>query len=92
MRADYIEVGGTRSFVLEEGSGQPVLCLHTAGQSGVQWRDVQPRLAALGYRVVVPDLPGHGRSEPAVGGPDRAPADARRPSGRARCAERPDRR
>jgi pimeloyl-ACP methyl ester carboxylesterase len=71
MKADYLEVAGTRSFVLEEGDGQPVLCLHTAGQNGVQWRDVQSDLAALGYRVVVPDLPGHGRSEPAAGGPVR---------------------
>lgn len=71
MRADYIEVGGTRSFVLEDGDGPPVLCLHTAGQNGVQWRDVQSELAAQGYRVVVPDLPGHGRSEPAAGGPVR---------------------
>ncbi|WFG42315.1 alpha/beta fold hydrolase [Pseudonocardia alni] len=71
MRADYVEVGGTRAFVLEEGEGRPVLCLHTAGQNGVQWREVQPRLAELGYRVVVPDLPGHGRSEPAPGGPVR---------------------
>lgn len=71
MKASYIDVAGTRSFVLEEGAGQPVLCLHTAGQSGVQWRDVQSELAALGYRVVVPDLPGHGRSEPAANGPVR---------------------
>lgn len=71
MKADYLEVGGTRSFVIEEGEGQPVLCLHTAGQNGAQWRDVQSDLAALGYRVVVPDLPGHGRSEPAADGPVR---------------------
>jgi pimeloyl-ACP methyl ester carboxylesterase len=71
MKADYLDVAGTRSFVLEEGEGQPVLCLHTAGQNGVQWRDVQSELAALGYRVVVPDLPGHGKSEPAPNGPVR---------------------
>lgn len=71
MKANYLDVGGSRSFVLEEGDGQPVVCLHTAGQSGVQWRDVQAELAALGYRVIVPDLPGHGRSEPAPSGPVR---------------------
>ncbi|MBN9734926.1 MULTISPECIES: alpha/beta hydrolase [unclassified Pseudonocardia] len=71
MRADYVEVGGTRSFVLSDGDGPDVLCLHTAGQNGVQWRDTQTALAARGYRVVVPDLPGHGRSEPAAGGPVR---------------------
>ncbi|GAA1192064.1 alpha/beta fold hydrolase [Prauserella alba] len=68
MRAEYLDVGGTRSFVLDDGEGPAVLCLHTAGQNGVQWRDTQSELAALGYRVVVPDLPGHGRSEPAPGG------------------------
>lgn len=46
-----------------------VLCLHTAGQSGVQWRHVAGELAGRGYRVIVPDLPGHGRSEPATNGP-----------------------
>jgi pimeloyl-ACP methyl ester carboxylesterase len=46
-----------------------VMCLHTAGQSGVQWRHVASELAEHGYRVIVPDLPGHGRSEPAPAGP-----------------------
>lgn len=46
-----------------------VLCIHTAGQSGVQWRHVAAALATHGHRVIVPDLPGHGRSEPAVDGP-----------------------
>lgn len=71
MRADYIDVGGCHSFVLQEGRGIPVLLLHTAGQNGVQWRHVQGGLASHGYHVVVPDLPGHGRSEPAPGGPVR---------------------
>ena len=64
----YVEIGGALAFVEEHGAGTPVMCLHTAGQSGVQWRHVAPALAARGYRVVVPDLPGHGRSEPALGG------------------------
>ncbi|MCR3722879.1 MULTISPECIES: alpha/beta fold hydrolase [Prauserella salsuginis group] len=71
MKAEYLDIGGTRSFVLEEGQGRGVLCLHTAGQNGVQWRDTQSALAARGYRVIVADLPGHGRSEPAAGGPVR---------------------
>ncbi len=71
IRAEYREVDGVLSFVEQWGEGRPVLCIHTAGQNGVQWRGVAPGLAALGYRVVVPDLPGHGRSEPAVGGPIR---------------------
>lgn len=65
----YLNVAGTQCFVEEHGTGAPVLCLHTAGQSGVQWRHVSGGLAARGFHVVVPDLPGHGRSEPAPGGP-----------------------
>jgi pimeloyl-ACP methyl ester carboxylesterase len=71
IEAGYMEVDGALAYVEQAGAGQPVLCVHTAGQSGVQWRHTMAGLAALGYRVVVPDLPGHGRSEPAPGGPVR---------------------
>lgn len=69
LRAQYVEVGGTLTYVESAGEGPAVLCLHTAGQSGVQWRYVTEELASLGYHVVVPDLPGHGRSEPHPDGP-----------------------
>lgn len=65
----YLELDGALAFVEQCGEGRPVLCLHTAGQSGVQWRHTTRRLAELGHRVIVPDLPGHGRSEPAATGP-----------------------
>ena len=71
MRGHYVEVEGAGAFVEEWGQGPTVLCLHTAGQSGVQWRRAGPALAELGWRVLIPDLPGHGRSEPAPGGPIR---------------------
>ncbi|MGW0037740.1 alpha/beta fold hydrolase [Gordonia sp. NPDC003376] len=76
IEAHYLEIGGSTGFVevhlpadAPNGSSGTVLCIHTAGQSGVQWRHAARDLAARGYRVIVPDLPGHGRSEPAVGGP-----------------------
>lgn len=69
IEARYLEIGGALSYVEIAGDGPAVLCVHTAGQSGVQWRRTTGELAELGYRVVVPDLPGHGRSEPAAGGP-----------------------
>lgn len=71
MQAHYLDVGGVPSFVLDEGDGPAVVCLHTAGQNGVQWRHAQSDLARHGFRVVVPDLPGHGRSDPHPGGPVR---------------------
>lgn len=69
IEARYLEIDGSLSYVEIAGHGPAVLCVHTAGQSGVQWRRTTRDLAELGYRVVVPDLPGHGRSEPAAGGP-----------------------
>ncbi|RZL82009.1 MAG: alpha/beta hydrolase [Rhodococcus sp. (in: high G+C Gram-positive bacteria)] len=76
IEARYLEIDGALGFVeivtpdTHSDADMPtVLCLHTAGQSGVQWRHVASVLAGRGYRVIVPDLPGHGRSEPAVDGP-----------------------
>ncbi|HEV7930957.1 MAG TPA: alpha/beta hydrolase [Actinomadura sp.] len=69
MQADYLRLDGALAYVEQAGDGQPVLCLHTAGQSGVQYRNSIEALARLGYRVIVPDLPGHGRSEPLSSGP-----------------------
>lgn len=68
--AHYLEHEGRLTFVEVFGDeGPPVLCIHTAGQSGVQFRYAAQEIANLGYRAVVVDLPGHGRSEPAVNGP-----------------------
>lgn len=65
LRAHYVDTPAGLAFVEDwGGDGIPLYCIHTAGQSGVQYRSPAPRLAALGYRVIVPDLPGHGRTEP----------------------------
>lgn len=69
IRAEYLTVDGSTAFVEVAGEGQPLLCIHTAGQSGVQWREILFELSGRGYQVIVPDLPGHGRSDHAVGGP-----------------------
>jgi pimeloyl-ACP methyl ester carboxylesterase len=65
----YLEVAGATAFVAVSGDGEPVLCVHTAGQTGEQWREVLAGLPDAGYRVLAPDLPGHGRSDPAPAGP-----------------------
>ncbi|HUZ40625.1 MAG TPA: alpha/beta hydrolase [Acidimicrobiales bacterium] len=67
--ATWLTIHDTEVFVQVAGTGTPVLCVHTAGQSGVQYRELLQRLPAFGYQVVVIDLPGHGRSMPAPGGP-----------------------
>lgn len=67
--ATWLTIFGAQIYVEAAGQGTPVLCVHTAGQSGVQYREVLERLPTHGYRVVVVDLPGHGRSSPSPSGP-----------------------
>lgn len=67
--ADWLPIGGAEVFAQWMGEGPSVLLVHTAGQNGVQYRDVMRELADRGYRAVVLDLPGHGRSTPWPAGP-----------------------
>ena len=46
---------------LEAGEGEPLILVHTVGQSLYTWRNVFDRLSAY-YRVIAIDLPGHGYS------------------------------
>lgn len=60
----YLTVGGHRLAYRTAGatSGKPVMLIHAfASQSG-SWEDVAQTLADEGFRVVAPDLRGHGRS------------------------------
>jgi pimeloyl-ACP methyl ester carboxylesterase len=63
-----IDAGGVSLYVEEHGSGTPVLLLHGFPDSGRLWRHQVPVLADHGFRVIVPDLRGFGRS----GRPERA--------------------
>jgi pimeloyl-ACP methyl ester carboxylesterase len=59
-----LDVNGTATYVLEGGQGPPMVLLHGGIQSGgVYWGRVIARLAKA-HRLVVPDVPGLGESEP----------------------------
>ena len=66
----HVEIGGRehRVYWEEAGEGIPLLCLHTAGSDGRQWRallndkDVTSR-----FRVIAFDMPWHGKSSPPAG-------------------------
>jgi pimeloyl-ACP methyl ester carboxylesterase len=45
------------------GDGPPVVLLHGFPDSGRLWRHQVPALSAAGFRVIVPDLRGYGRSD-----------------------------
>lgn len=59
---------GHKLFFREEGSGVPVLLLHGFAEDGQVWNEVVPRLSSC-CRVLVPDLPGSGRSDLLPGEP-----------------------
>ncbi|MFC4798994.1 alpha/beta fold hydrolase [Neobacillus sp. GCM10023253] len=48
---------------IDEGAGNPVVLLHGFCGSSQYWEKVIPELAK-DYRVIAPDLPGHGQSSP----------------------------
>lgn len=54
-----------RVYFEEAGAGIPLLCQHTAGAHGSQWRHVLEAAAVTEhFRVVAYDLPYHGKSLP----------------------------
>jgi haloalkane dehalogenase len=57
------EAGGVRSFVREEGEGEPVVLMHGIPVSSFLYRKVLPLLAERGLRGVAFDLPGLGLAE-----------------------------
>ena len=60
-----------RLYIEEAGNGIPLLCLHTAGADGRQYRGVMndPRVTDH-YRVICFDMPWHGKSSPPGGWQD----------------------
>jgi 3-oxoadipate enol-lactonase len=52
---------------LERGGGEPLVLIHGLGSSGADWAMQVPCLEGR-CRLIVPDLPGSGHSEPSRGG------------------------
>ena len=69
-RYAHIEVAGrmNRIYFEEAGQGIPLLCLHTAGADGRQYRHLlaDPEITRH-YRVIAFDMPWHGKSFPPEG-------------------------
>jgi len=57
-----------RIYLEEAGKGIPLLCLHTAGSDGRQYRALlNDEAVTRNFRVVVFDMPWHGKSSPPAG-------------------------
>ncbi len=67
FKPHYIEVGGgLRMHYIDEGQGDPILCLHGEPSWCYLYRKMVPTLAKHG-RVIAVDLIGFGRSDKPVG-------------------------
>ena len=64
INGHYIDVLGTRTFYDEIGSGKPLVCIHTAGASSLEYRYILPMYAEQGFHVFALDLPGHSKTYP----------------------------
>jgi pimeloyl-ACP methyl ester carboxylesterase len=56
-----IDIHGERLAYYDEGHGEAILLVHGMAGSSATWREIMPRLAK-DYRVIAPDLLGHGQS------------------------------
>jgi 2-hydroxy-6-oxonona-2,4-dienedioate hydrolase/4,5:9,10-diseco-3-hydroxy-5,9,17-trioxoandrosta-1(10),2-diene-4-oate hydrolase len=72
MQESLLDAGGRKIFVAETGQGAPVLLLHGGGPGASGVSNYVRNIAELAkeYRVIVPDLPGYGRSGKGIDGTD----------------------
>jgi haloalkane dehalogenase len=59
----YRQVGDLRLAHIEEGDGPPVVMFHGEPTWSFLWRKVLPPVRDAGYRVILPDAVGFGRSD-----------------------------
>ena len=57
------EIRGVRTRYFVGGEGPPLVVVHGLGGAAVNFTELAPLLAGS-RRVLIPDLPGHGRSQP----------------------------
>jgi pimeloyl-ACP methyl ester carboxylesterase len=61
-RAETVDVNGFQLYYEDRGDGDPLLLLHGGTGIGADWKLVFTGGDPAGFRVIVPDLRGHGRS------------------------------
>jgi pimeloyl-ACP methyl ester carboxylesterase len=61
LQEGFADVKGSRLRYLVGGDGEPLVLVHGFAGAATNWVEIAPVLARR-YRVLVPDLPGHGLS------------------------------
>ena len=64
--SSFVETASGRIHLHEAGAGHPVVMLHGSGPGATGWSNFGPNLDALAdrFRVIAPDMPGWGASDP----------------------------
>lgn len=62
MQESQVEISGLKVNYKIVGEGKPLFLLHGWGSSSDSWVKVQQMLAEKGFQVIVPDLPGFGKT------------------------------
>lgn len=68
--SQWVEVDGSRVRYRDAGAGTPLVLVHGLGVSADYWVRNASVVAAAGFRVLAPDLPGFGRTAGPAGGLD----------------------
>ena len=61
VKGEFAEINGIRMYYEVYGEGEPLVLLHSFNYSGSVWQEFINEFAEK-YKVIVPDLRGHGRS------------------------------
>ncbi len=69
VKEQHLKAAGIPTVYLKGGDGTPLVLLHGPGEPSIWWMRVIPKLVER-FRVIVPDLPGHGSS----GSPNEKPS------------------
>ena len=62
----FVTVDGIKIHYNDVGEGKPVLCIHGGGPGASAWSNFKQNIPALtdaGYRMIMVDMPGYGKSE-----------------------------
>jgi pimeloyl-ACP methyl ester carboxylesterase len=66
----FVNINGLNIYYEEHGKGETIMLLHHGFGCTKMWKDIWPALTAAGYRVVMYDRRGYGRSEPGFDFPE----------------------
>jgi pimeloyl-ACP methyl ester carboxylesterase len=63
LKENKININGIDLYYKTAGEGKPFLILHGWGASSVSWMRVIDEMAGKGFKLIIPDLPGFGKTE-----------------------------